>query len=1581
MNNEKSFREHMALNGFHYDGPLPIGESVRFDAVDKPGKKHCWLIFHNYRGHYTDNRDSEKVFTWSLGSKKLSKKQRAELETTKSQYEGEKEKLRLAAKAEAEAIMATGLIDSGTHAYLNSKQVGSYGLVFNKDEYGDYIGLPLIDLEGVLWNIQKIYSYKPGNSTNKWNLTGGRKKGCFHLIGTTLAQLSSHKRVFIVEGYATGATAHMATEEPVIVTLDASNLIKVCRLLKEAGAKNIIVASDDDGLKIKKDRKNPGLDAAKKIQKECGFSYIRPVFDMEKYPEKNPPSDLNDIHVHEGLAAVTKILTEYVINISRFEGRGIPFNDEEENLYKILGISTSATYQEIKTAFHTLANKYHPDKNKDCELSKSRMRKVNLAHEILKNTKKRNDYDLTCANKAKFEQQQERQEKRKSYTPEQDAEKCDLWMDGEEDYRAFSSGHFDSDVREEFKQKVLAFDSGETNFRGTPIQVANRVGLDLEGKYGVGNVIFDGADYWAYDGQKWKKLFHTKDFSEIKSWVDKYDNTPYADKHLRDPATGIVVESKYKIVVLKSSDIELIKNTIQNKFANREFFNCVKPLGINCSNGFLEFSKKGEVRLTLHAPSLKQKHIIEAKWDTSWNIESIEIPENSLLFKFLKGCFRGLSEKEFGEVIKLICEILGAVASGAGRDLDLNHPRAFFLIGEKAYNGKSQFIQLIQLFVEKEYRTAVPPEKFTDKFELYRLKDSLLNCTNEIADAGVLSCDIFKSVITFEEVEARDLYKSSVLFPLKAIHIYAGNQMPVFKGGWDKGVQRRINVIPFDRIIPQDERLPNIAREIIEKEKTLLLRMAAYGLKRILQNKDYTQIPSFQENFYNYLVQADPFIGWWNDCVEVTGLPESKTSTKDAYENFTEYATDSHHNHSVGIIKFSQRMKGINDPQVCYEHSGGFRGFLGIKLGKDPKPPKIAPINQDKGLASSLSTFSAMENVAPQLNYRIINFPKEALHEVSRFADESEKNIISLDLETTGLEPFEGHTARLLQLSNGIDTIVVDLFKTGGLTALKEPLSRMKAVAHNAVFEMKFLKAAGIDVTLDCTMIAAHCMAMETKMPSLAVLVRKYFYVELDKTYQKADWSAELTTKQYAYAAQDAYYTFALWKELHKELEQTECMAGYVNTRDAQKAIVDIELTGMSFDALAHKNLITQLKQNKETLLAKLQTAMPTVKNFNSGKQLTVWLKQQFNHHEDTETWEKTKAGDLITDQKYIKNSLHFLNTEAQNTLTNLYVPYREVEKKLNTYGENFAKEHISKNTGHIHSQVVLCGTKTGRTASWSPNIQQTPRDGDYRKLYRADEGKAFVIADYSQIELRIAAIYVQEKALLKAYNDEVDTHKLTASLVLSKSIEEVTKFDRQVAKAVNFGLLYGQTPRGLKNYAKASYDVEMTLEEAELFSQKWFEHYPAFKNWHNKADKKPWKANISVRTQLGRTLNFCAKNPCVDESGKWQRDINDRVIWDEEPGKHYWHKNTYLNTPIQGTGADLLLRAIGQLYQRLQHFEAHLVMVVHDEIILEVPTIHAVHVKEVLEKAMIEAFTFMYPEACTKGLVEAKIGNSWGDK
>ena len=256
-----------------------------------------------------------------------------------------------------------------------------------------------------------------------------------------------------------------------------------------------------------------------------------------------------------------------------------------------------------------------------------------------------------------------------------------------------------------------------------------------------------------------------------------------------------------------------------------------------------------------------------------------------------------------------------------------------------------------------------------------------------------------------------------------------------------------------------------------------------------------------------------------------------------------------------------------------------------------------------------MKTSSSLENVAPQLNYRIIDFPREALDEVSRFADESEKNIISIDLETTGLEPFEGNTARLLQLSNGSDTIVIDLFKTGGLTALKEPLNRMNAVAHNAVFEMKFLKAAGIDVTLDCTMIAAHCMAMENKMPSLAALVKKYFYVELDKTYQKADWSEELTPQHYAYAAKDAYYTLALWKKLRKELEQNKCMAGYVNTRDAQKAIVDMELTGMPFDAAAHKNLITQLKKNKETLLVKLQTAMPTVKNFNSGKQLTVWLK------------------------------------------------------------------------------------------------------------------------------------------------------------------------------------------------------------------------------------------------------------------------------------------------------------------------------------------------------------------------------------
>ena len=169
------------------------------------------------------------------------------------------------------------------------------------------------------------------------------------------------------------------------------------------------------------------------------------------------------------------------------------------------------------------------------------------------------------------------------------------------------------------------------------------------------------------------------------------------------------------------------------------------------------------------------------------------------------------------------------------------------------------------------------------------------------------------------------------------------------------------------------------------------------------------------------------------------------------------------------------------------------------------------------------------ENHLTDIPYQLITNVKEARDALNQLVARQE--IVSLDLETTGLYPHEGAKARLLQVApkDGL-VLVIDLFQVGGLKTLKEPLQKLKAVAHNAVFEMKFLKVAGISVTLDCTLLANHILTGQ--MSKLSDLCFHYLGVSLDKTLQTSDWSGDLTDDQLKYAAADAYYTRLLFDSL-----------------------------------------------------------------------------------------------------------------------------------------------------------------------------------------------------------------------------------------------------------------------------------------------------------------------------------------------------------------------------------------------------------------------------------------------------------------
>jgi DNA polymerase-1 len=221
------------------------------------------------------------------------------------------------------------------------------------------------------------------------------------------------------------------------------------------------------------------------------------------------------------------------------------------------------------------------------------------------------------------------------------------------------------------------------------------------------------------------------------------------------------------------------------------------------------------------------------------------------------------------------------------------------------------------------------------------------------------------------------------------------------------------------------------------------------------------------------------------------------------------------------------------------------------------------------------------------------------------------------------------------------------------------------------------------------------------------------------------------------------------------------------------------------------------------------------------------------------------------------------------------------------------------------------------------PNLQNLPRDARYRRCFAAPPGRVLVKADYSQIELRIAAKVAGEGRMIEAYRRGEDLHALTARQILGK--QDVTGADRQLAKAVNFGLLYGMGARGFRVYARSHYGVELTERQAQEYRGAFFAAYPGLARWHAKVGRTG-DSPIETRTLAGRRRRGVVR-------------FNDK-----------------LNCPVQGTGADGLKKALALLWQRRAECPGAVpVLVVHDEIVVECDAGRAEAVAAWLKHAMLD--------------------------
>ncbi len=532
-----------------------------------------------------------------------------------------------------------------------------------------------------------------------------------------------------------------------------------------------------------------------------------------------------------------------------------------------------------------------------------------------------------------------------------------------------------------------------------------------------------------------------------------------------------------------------------------------------------------------------------------------------------------------------------------------------------------------------------------------------------------------------------------------------------------------------------------------------------------------------------------------------------------------------------------------------------------------------------------------------------------------------------------GLDPWRSRI-RLVQIYPGGGTCFVFDAQALGLSTLRELLQARSWIAHNAVFELKHLLHAGAAPTrLGCTLLQDNALGHGRR--ALAALAREQLAWGMDKALQLSDWTAaNLEPAQLDYAALDAVASYRLARVQTDLLKTRDLACCYQLMRDAQPAIARLELTGCPFDTVGHAALITQWQTTAEQARGELDSLLNGA-NPDSPLQLSKWLASNLPA-KTLATWPKTETGQLATDA----DALTGLTLPALEPLKR----YKLAVKGLSTYGTGYAK-HVSPVTGRIHANFSLGGTATGRLSCSSPNIQNPPRDAAFRALFAPGPGRCLVVADYGQIELRVAALVSGDQAMLAVYEQGEDLHRKTAAAFLGKEPGDVTKAERQIAKGINFGMLFGSGAKGLQAFCKSSYGVDLSLTQADKARTAFFQAYPGLSAWQKQTRQAAERAK-QVRTPGGRVRAL------------------DRNIGTE-----------CLNTPVQGGAAECLLAALAAL---TLPDGAALVNVVHDELVVECEPKQAGAVSAEVERAMVAGFLAIFPNGATRDLVDAHSGPNW---
>ena len=518
----------------------------------------------------------------------------------------------------------------------------------------------------------------------------------------------------------------------------------------------------------------------------------------------------------------------------------------------------------------------------------------------------------------------------------------------------------------------------------------------------------------------------------------------------------------------------------------------------------------------------------------------------------------------------------------------------------------------------------------------------------------------------------------------------------------------------------------------------------------------------------------------------------------------------------------------------------------------------------------------------------------------------------------------------------------------------------IEKIGHNLKFDLTVLHWCGLKVggALFDTMLAHTLVFPDQKhsMDFVAESMLGYSPIPFNSLIDDQENEDQLsligttisevdTNKLAEYAAEDADITFQISEKLRPLLKEKGQEKVFYDIESPLIAIlVAIESEGISLNCQILDQIRESLSESISSLGKEITELAGKEFNLNSPKQLGEVL---FDDLKLVEKPKKTKTGQYKTDEGVL-NAL-----APKHRVVEAILEYRESAKLKSTYVDALPNA-LSKKTGRIHSSFGQLMTATGRLASNNPNLQNIPiRTSQGREIRKAfvprSEDFKILAADYSQIELRVMASISGDESMRSAFNEGLDIHSATAAKVYDVDIDEVSSDMRRGAKTVNFGIIYGISAFGL------SQRLDISRSEAADLIDSYFEEYPRVKEY------------------MDDTILFAKENGFVETvSGRrrYLRDINSSNAMIRSAAER-----TAINTPIQGTAADMIKLAMVGVHQALSEgeFKTKMILQVHDELLFDMAIEEEDKIKEIVVEEMQNALPMEIP-----AVVDVGVGENW---